>query len=180
MKQPNERDLLADLADHGDREIEALRAYRSLLDDVEDPAVRYLVEVVLDDERRHHRFIADMIEAIRQDVDFQDIDFDDGEPALPLVQRYPAQSTVGQVLRMHVEGLLEVEEADRDSLRQAMRDLAARGENSLLTVLVRLMLVDTEKHIAILNYIGGLVDPSAFDVGTLFEPVLLAELTASG
>ena len=171
-RRPNEHDILADLAEHGDREIDALRAYRELLDDIEEPVVTYLVEQVLDDERRHHRLIADMIDALRGDVDF-----DERSPALPFVQRYAAQSPIGQALVMHTHQLIDIEEADRESLQNTLADLAEREDNSLLPVLVRMMLSDTEKHIAILRYIGALVDPSEFDLGTLFEPVLLEEIT---
>lgn len=171
-RHPNERDILADLAEHGDREIDALRAYRGLLEDITDPAVAYLVEQVLDDERRHHRLIADMIDALRKDIDF-----DDRDPALPFVERYSPHSAVGQALVMHTQQLIDIEESDRESLQATLADLSERADTSLLPVLVRIMLADTDKHIAILRYIGSLVDPTEFDIGTIFEPVLLGEMT---
>src|SRR5215207_3634258 len=49
------------LQEHGSREGEALAAYQSLVEECDDPPVRHLAKLIMEDERRHHAYISEML-----------------------------------------------------------------------------------------------------------------------
>ena len=61
------------LTAHLDSEREVLRSYAQLVEDAEPGHVRYLVELILADEVRHHQLFGEMINALRAEMDQRDI-----------------------------------------------------------------------------------------------------------
>lgn len=136
------RQIVAALEGHAPQEAAALQAYQQILDEVDDPAIRMLVEAVLDDERRHHALITDMVAIARATFDLE------ADPAAPrLVRR------VDPPLREATDRLLDFERHDAEELRELQRLLRDVPESSMLPLLVETMYLDTAKHIEILKTI---------------------------
>ena len=49
---------------HGREEAELLQRYRRFIEEAESPGARYLVQLILDDEQRHHRVLEELANTI--------------------------------------------------------------------------------------------------------------------
>lgn len=138
-----EIELLAMLREHAPREGAALAAYQRLIDAVEDDGVRYLGRLILEDERRHHGVIKEMLQMLES--------FTSGVPleaGTPELRPRPDPE-----LRAATTELLALEREDARELRRLRRALRGANVPSLLPLLVEVMISDTQKHIGILRAI---------------------------
>ena len=77
-----ERELFEHFRSHVDNERELIAEYRELAESTSVPGFRYLAELILADEERHHQLFADLAETIRADAEFR---FGDSPvPPIPL------------------------------------------------------------------------------------------------
>ena len=68
-----EQELYDYVRTHGAREGAMLAEYQRIAEDEStSPAFRYLAEMILDDEHRHHALFDDLAETIRQTAEFRD------------------------------------------------------------------------------------------------------------
>lgn len=136
--------LLNMLETHGAREGAALAAYERVASTATaGPAVQYLVRLILEDEERHHRVFGEMANELRSFVWELDI-----EPRVPAMAARPDADLLEETKR-----LLAFEKNDAKELRQLRKVLRHAPKSSMHPLLVDLMLHDTAKHIAILEFI---------------------------
>jgi hypothetical protein len=134
--------ILELLRTHDARESAVLAAYQRLVDESTDEGIRYLGQLILDDEARHHQILEQM--AARVDT-WRKSGGDAGTPSLtPRVDRALLDET---------RSLVALERADAKELRQLQKELRYAPATSLLPLLVKLMLHDNAKHIEILQFI---------------------------
>jgi hypothetical protein len=133
------------LAEHGEQEGALLARYESLAAGTTSPAVRYLGQLILDDERRHHRMLVEMANAIAWGWSKLS-----PEPAVP---ELPAPQTVDQELVETAQALLRIERRDQAELKKLRKELDEVADTTLWALLVDLMRLDTEKHIRILRFL---------------------------
>jgi len=136
--------LLEHFNQHVEGELGLLDAYQELRDRGPDH-VRYLVDLILSDEVRHHQTFVELANRLRSDIDYRDY-----EPKVPFLQKDRADSTA---LVEATNRFLAFEREDRKSLRQLEKELRPLRNTTLFSLLVKLMELDTEKHIAILEFI---------------------------
>jgi hypothetical protein len=136
--------LLAFVTDHIEQEHELLAAYQDIAEQSSDEYVRYLTELIVTDERRHHEILTEIANYLRAGVDGSDL-----RPRVPWLTR-PNHPTA---LRQVATRLLHAEQRDRRQLRHFRRKLRPIRNTSLLSVLVEAMLLDTRKHILLLRAI---------------------------
>ena len=136
------RDLVELLAHHDHEEAPLLAAYRSLATGT-DGVVRYIIDLILEDECRHHRLLVEMATAMA----WSGVGADSGPrtPALGL-------GVNPEVVRL-TRKLRRSEQADRRALRAIHRRLRPFADETLWSLLVNLMEHDTEKHIAMLRFL---------------------------
>jgi hypothetical protein len=142
----HERELIELLKRHGTDEGVILAEYESMTDSIESPAVRYLVDFIMDDERRHHRIVQELAATLA----WSGLDPDRAVPNVPDLgthRRVPAEF-LEQTRR-----LLEFERADRSELRRLRKKLGDFEDTTIWTLLVDTMTSDTDKHIAILQFL---------------------------
>ncbi len=125
---------------HVREESHFLEEYRTLVDSCDDPAVAFLIQLILDDERRHHALFEEMARSILGDGD--------GIPAAPL----PSAETVDALLQP-TEHFLAAEHEDHERLRALRRELKPARADTLWPLIVEVMEIDTRKHIRILEYV---------------------------
>lgn len=136
------RELVELLASHGAQEGKLLGEYEALSEKTQDRAARYLISMILDDERRHHRLLVELATAMAWDT----VDpAGRGTPAL-------AWSLDPELVEA-TRKLREYEESDRHELAQLKRQLKPFEETTLWGLIVEMILLDTEKHAAILRFI---------------------------
>jgi hypothetical protein len=139
-----EQQLYDLLHDHIDTEGSLLAEYDDLAAR-SSGHVRYLVEMIGDDEARHHLLfeqwansIADMGSLIERDDD-----------RLPSVHREDDPERVAAA----AERLLAIEHNDAHELRKLRKQLAEFEDTTVWPLIVDLMRLDTEKHVLILEFL---------------------------
>lgn len=135
--------LIDRLQEHMDSEREALTRYGALAAGAPDGHVRFLMQLILDDEVRHHRLFADMIEHLRREIDQR------GVAELPELRRSmdPAE------LRAETKALLDLERDDLKELKALRKELAKVEDTAWWTALIDVMDADNRKHIGILEFV---------------------------
>jgi rubrerythrin len=141
---PSDRQLVTLIAEHGHDEGALLARYEQVAGRVDEPSIRYLVNLILEDEQRHHRVLIELANAIALDG------VHDTAPAVPNI---PSQKVIDVGLAAETAALLAAERRDRDELKRLRRKLKDFSETTLWTLLVDLMILDTEKHARILETI---------------------------
>ena len=141
---PWDEELLAHFTDHVNNEQELLEAYAKFQEDGPEH-VRYLVDLILSDEARHHRMFRELVNRVRSDIDFRDYD-----PKVPYLRRGSADTAA---LTDATERLLAFEHEDQKSLHRLQKELRPVRDTTLFSLLVELMELDTQKHIAILEFL---------------------------
>lgn len=138
-------ELLAMLQEHAPREGAALAAYQRLVEESEDPDVGYLGRLILEDERRHHKVVNEMLEMLES--------FTSGAPHR--AGDPGSGSRPDPQLRAATSELIALEREDARELRRLRRAMQGANIPPLLSLLVELMIHDTRKHIGILRAIRG-------------------------
>lgn len=143
-----EQELYEQLLHHVEAEDDILATYQGLAADAGSPDVAYLAELVVDDERRHHRIFEQLAASIRAEAELSHSS--DGVPHIPITRQDP------NALLAATERLLAMEHEDRRALRELRRTLRPVADTTLWSLLVETMELDTRKHIAILRHIRAI------------------------
>ncbi|MGO9344519.1 MAG: hypothetical protein ACLP6E_18685 [Acidimicrobiales bacterium] len=139
-------ELVEMLARHGKEEGELLSRYQRFADVASAPENRYLVKLIADDERRHHALLVEMANAIAWGL----ID-ESSDPVLPDMTHGDAGN---EVLAEETVRLIQAEKRDRVEIKLLRKRLRSFKNVSLWTLVAELMLLDTEKHIRILELVA--------------------------
>lgn len=147
MHEPDHFDevtVLQLLERHGGAEGEALDAYERLVARPGiDEEVRYLVQMILEDEARHHRMFEEMANTLRSVL--WEVPM---EPRLPAAERRHDPELLAAT-----ERILAFERKDAKELRALRRRLRRASLPSVHLLAVEMMLHDTAKHIDMLRYV---------------------------
>jgi bacterioferritin (cytochrome b1) len=140
-----EQEVFDHLSEHSATEASIIDEYRELASDVSSPAFAYLMNVILEDEARHHRVLGELAQSVRAfaelnsepgAIPFLDMPRDDHERVLEATERF-----------------LDVEREDKRELEELSKILKPVRDTTLWYLLVKLMEEDTDKHIRILKFI---------------------------
>jgi hypothetical protein len=140
-----ERDLYAHLTTHVEGERGLLQQYRSAAEASPSKALRYLVDLLIEDEIRHHRIFTDLAESLKNDALLKNTD-----PAIPYLDLN--QTSDREAVIDLTDELLQREQADAQELKRLRHELRDVKDTSLWELLVEVMERDTQKHIAILRF----------------------------
>ncbi len=153
-RRPGSRDeqiLLHHLDRHVANEQDVLASYARFAR-AEPDFVRYLVDLITEDEERHHRILREMVNRVAGDLRLEE-----RSPSVPSVESRGADRAR---LREETARFLELERedlADLEELADVLRHQRLRG---LLPLLVEVMELDTRKHITMLEFIGRSTTPT--------------------
>jgi len=136
-----EAEMFRLLTTHVDTEADIIEKYRQFAAQAPSEAVRYLVQMILDDEARHHRVMFEMANALRSEALLED--------ASPRVPPLGVGAADGE-LRAQTHTFIEIERHDLAEVRALIRRLRSGSENDLWVLLLKLMRDDTRRHIRIL------------------------------
>jgi len=140
-----EGEMYEHLTSHADNEQRILEEYQSASVDSGSAAFEYLVGLIVEDEIRHHRWFEELASSLRTDAEFLP-----EKPAIPRLTRWGEHP---QQIAQLTEKLLEEERSDSHQLKQLEKELKDQKDTTLWHLLVKLMEIDTEKHIEILNFV---------------------------
>jgi hypothetical protein len=138
---PFDAAILAHLTEHLAGEAEILDEYR-LLAASPDAPVRYLAQLILEDEERHHRVMTELANQFRSSASLVE-----HPPQVPWLTR----STDRHGLARSVRRLRRFERRDLRQLRKLARQLRPIRDDSLDPVIVATLEMDTRKHLRYLR-----------------------------
>ena len=139
------RELHAHLTSHVEIERGMLEEYRSAAEASSSKAFEYLVNLLIEDEIRHHRIFLELADSL------ETISLRPG--ADPQVPYLDFNRTNKEAVLDLTETLLEKEQQDALELKRLQRELGDVKDTSIWGLLVDLMQRDTQKHIAILRFV---------------------------
>lgn len=140
-----ERELWTHLTNHVTTERDLLEKYSAVAEHSHSKAFGYLVNLLIEDEIRHHRIFNELAQSLESEASLSSDD-----PTIP----YPDFDKVDvAVVRENTEELLESEERDARELKRLQREMRVVKDGTLWSLLVDLMRRDTEKHIALLRFV---------------------------
>ncbi len=140
-----ESELFEHLSSHEEKERGLLVEYQKAATDSGSAAFAYLVDLIVEDEVRHHRLFRELSSALRSDIEMRP-----DEPAVPRPDGWGRDSS--RVVGL-TDRLLAREHEDLGELRHLAGMLEELEDVTLWPFLVRLMEMDTAKHIAILEFV---------------------------
>ncbi|MGH8926431.1 MAG: hypothetical protein ACRDWA_17670 [Acidimicrobiia bacterium] len=139
------------LQEHMDTEREALRSYAHLAEETRSDRVRFLIQMVIDDEVRHHRLFQDMVHWMRSEHSGRD----------DIETRIGKDAAVGvgderEHLVELTEKLLDLERDDERELKELQKIVTEVEDTAWWSSLVEAMRLDTRKHIMLMEAIKDL------------------------
>jgi hypothetical protein len=141
----SDKRLVEHLARHGKDEGAMLERYQHFADTSPSAATRYLVKLLMEDEHRHHRILAEIANAAAWGWGDNS-----PEPAVPDLHGHAAETPE---MVAATRELLAAEEEDKRELDRLKHELKPYADTTLWALLVDLMILDTEKHARILRFI---------------------------
>lgn len=135
--------LLDHFAEHVATEALVLTSYEELARSSGSAYVEYLVRLIADDERRHHRIFTELTNTLRGYVE------PTGGDAVPAVADAPTDDG----FMAATERFIEMERRDAVELDRLRRELGSVPGTTLWSLLVDMMHLDTQKHLRILHFI---------------------------
>ena len=139
----SERRILDTLKMHDEHESAMLDSYRQFVEEIDDPGVKFLGHMIMEDEERHHQLLREMESRI--DSWLNHANPEAGTPTL--------SPHVDRDLLAKTRELIALERKDAKELRLLYRELASIPPTSLLPLLVKIMLHNTAKHIEMLRFV---------------------------
>jgi rubrerythrin len=132
------------LTSHVELERDILREYIDAADGTTSKALRYLVDLIVADERRHHRMFIELARSLAGPGGPGG-----SEPLVPhldlhRVDRAGTLEIVGRLLQREME--------DKRELKALQRQFKEFQDTTLWGLIIDLMRRDTDKHIAILRF----------------------------
>lgn len=136
--------LHSHLESHVRAEHEVLAKYLMTAQQTESKAFRYLVNLLIEDETRHHRIFSELVDSLNTAIDYGKV------PIIPYVDF--DRATSAPVID-GTKQLIAIEEDDARELKRLQHELQAVRDTTLWSLLVELMQKDTQKHVAILRFV---------------------------
>lgn len=140
-----ERKMFNYLVEHTRVEGVMLQEYVETAKGTESKAFEYLINLLVEDERRHHRMFNELASSLKSEAELSDT-----EPEIPRLDLDRIERT--ELLRM-TNDLLAHERKDAAELKRLRKELRDLEDTTLWGLLVDIMARDTEKHIAILKFV---------------------------
>jgi hypothetical protein len=140
-----EEQLYEHLTSHESSEREILVEYQQAAADSGSAAFQYLASLIVEDEIRHHRIFEELASALRTDAELRP-----EQPAIPRLDHWgPDPAHVVEL----TERLMERERQDAKAFDRLGRELKDVRDTTMWGLLIKLMEMDTAKHIEILEFV---------------------------
>lgn len=139
-----EQELYSHLISHEANERALLMQYQEVASTSQSKVLSYLTSLIIEDEIRHHRIFAELASALKSESELSGV-----EPVVPRLDNWGPDAE--RIVELSKE-LLEHEHADAVELHHLSNRLKVVKDNTMWQLLVRLMEMDTAKHIEMLAF----------------------------
>jgi rubrerythrin len=133
------------LTQHTRLEGAMLEEYVNTAEGTPSKALKYLVNLLVEDEHRHHRFFNELASSLKSEAELSGVE--------PVIPRLDLRLVDSADLLATTKRLLEHERSDAAELKRLHKELHDLQDTTLWGLLVEVMQRDTEKHIAILRFV---------------------------
>ena len=133
------------LTTHVESERGLLQEYSAVAHQTRSKAFAYLVELLVEDEMRHHRIFVELAKTLKSDAESAGR----SDPAVPHLDFHREDRAA---ILEATERLIGQEQKDAHELERLQRELRDVKDTTLWSLLVDLMQRDTQKHLAILRF----------------------------
>lgn len=133
------------LTNHARIEGQLLDGYLAAAEHTQSKALAFLIGLLVEDERRHHRIFSDLAASLKAEAELR------GEP--PLIPGLDFAAADRESVLALTRLLIANEEKDAKELKRLRKDLRDVEDTTLWALLVDTMQLDTDKHIAILKFV---------------------------
>ena len=140
-----ERELFDMLLDHIERERDVLQSYVQAAEETKSKAFAYVVGLLVEDERRHHELFRSLARTVKSEAELV--------PESPVIPYMDFDRVDSDKVRRLSMDLLRNEEEDAKELRRLHDKLHDVQHTTLWDLVVGLMRRDTDKHIAMLEFV---------------------------
>lgn len=147
-------DMRDRIVEHVRTEHGAMLEYERLAEETEAEDIAYLMQIVLDDERRHHRWFRELRNSLEAAIELRDTG-----ATVPAV----GTTSISREVLDATRRLLAIEREDKEELQTLRKAMKPVEDSTLWALLVDVMLHDTEKHIAILEQIFAIAEERVED-----------------
>jgi len=137
------RDLVDLIVRHGTEEGELLARYETLAAGSDNEMAAYVIGLILEDERRHHRLLAEVANAAAWSNTSRA-----PEGATP-----PVLGGIDGELLAQTRRLLAAEQKDERALRRIRRKMKPFADTTLWALVIDMMILDTKKHATMLRFL---------------------------
>ena len=144
-------EMFTHLTEHTRREGALLQEYVEVASTTESKALSYVVDLLVEDERRHHRFFDDLAASLKSESELSS--------EQPVIPRLDLDRLERADLLAATQRLLDHEQSDAKELRRLHNALRDMQDTTLWGLLVEIMMRDTEKHISILRFVADHAKP---------------------
>ena len=136
--------LINEFKTHESDEERWLSIYKKIADKSDDPLIRFLLNLIIADEERHHQVISGMITGLKDDLGWT-------RPEKVVTRKNRGAKRSKELLQM-VERFLE---AERTGIKECekLSKVSERFHQELCALLCRTMVHDSAKHIDILDFL---------------------------
>jgi rubrerythrin len=141
---PEAERLLKEFESHDGKEGEFIRSYKEIATKSNDPLVKFLLQLIITDEERHHAVMHAMASSLRGSIYWRKPQ--DGIPALGELgaEKDDLMKLTGEFIKLEKEGIKES--------KQLLK--ATKGYyQGLFTLLVATTIHDSQKHVEILDFL---------------------------
>jgi rubrerythrin len=137
------RDLVELIVRHGEEEGALLSTYEQLAASSDNETAAYVIGLILEDERHHHRLLAEVANAAAWAR----------SSGAPDTSTPPLSAGIDGELLAQTKRLLAAEQADYRELRRIRRKLHPFADTTLWGLIIDMMLLDTKKHATMLRFL---------------------------
>ena len=144
--------LLWHLKDHEDKEQKTLEEYRGAIEKVTNPMAKFLLDLIGQDEKKHHELVKVMIATLERSVFWRDP---------PMALEVFSGKDAGQEELLAL--IAKFSRVERDGIKEyegLLRDVTDYYEG-LFSLILKMLIKDSEKHLMLLGFLEAYVQDSS-------------------
>ncbi len=141
---PEAERLLKEFESHDGKEGEIIRSYKEIATKSKDTLIKFLLQMIISDEERHHAVMHAMASSLRGSINWTKPE--DPSPSLSELgeEKGEVMKLTADFIKIEKEGIKESKELSKST----------KGYyQGLFTLLVTTMIHDSEKHVEILDFL---------------------------
>ena len=141
---PEAERLLNEFESHDGKEGEIIRSYKEIATKSKDPLIKFLLQMIISDEERHHAVMHAMASSLRGSINWTK-----PEDAIPSLSELGEEK--GELMKLTADFIKLAKEGIRET--KELLKLTKGYYQGLFTLLVTTMIHDSEKHVEILDFL---------------------------